>query len=96
MFSQKIEMTAGYVKVITTTNRGKTPEEVAEMAMERIIHVSGDAPDIIKQQISTYQTQLFHVLVYYMKEMVQSDRTNVINFLNNEGHSSLAESIRRI
>ncbi len=50
MFSQKIEMTTGDVKVITTTNRGKTPEEVAEMAMERIIHVSGDAPDIIKQK----------------------------------------------
>ena len=95
MFSQKIEMTTGDVKVITTTNRGKTPE-VAEMAIERIIHVSGDAPDIIKQQITAYQTQLFHVLVYYMKEMVQSDRTNVINLLNKEGHSSLADLIRRM
>ena len=66
------------------------------MAMERIIHVSGDAPDIIKQQITAYQTQLFHVLVYYMKEMVQSDRTNVINLLNKEGHSSLADLIRRM
>mgnify|MGYP003137584313 FL=1 len=96
MFSQKVEMTAGDVKVITTKDRGKTPEEVVEMAMERIIHVSGEAPDIIKQQINAYQQQLFHVLVYYMKEMVQSDRTNVINLLEKEGHSSLADLIRRM
>ena len=50
----------------------------------------------IKEQINTYQEKLFHVLVIYMNQAVQSDRTNVINLLEKEGHHSLAESIRRM
>ena len=66
------------------------------IAMDRIIYVSGDAPDGIKEQINTYKEKLFHVLVIYMTQAVQSDRTNVINLLEKEGHNSLAESIRRM
>ena len=96
MFTADIKMDTGTVNVITTQNRGMTPEEIAKLAMDRIIYVSDDAPAGIKEQINTYQEKLFHVLVIYMNQAVQSDRTNVINLLEKEGHHSLAESIRRM
>ena len=96
MFTAEVKMNTGDVNVITTQNRGMTPEEVAKLAMDRIIYVSGDAPDGIKEQINTYKEKLFHVLVIYMTQAVQSDRTNVINLLEKEGNKTLAETIRRM
>ena len=82
--------------VFTTTNRGHSPEEIAEMAMNKIMAVSGDAPPVIRDQAMAHRDRLKEVLVFYMKRVAQSERTTIWALLKNQGHRDLAEIIRRL
>ena len=48
----------GTVSVFTSTNGGHTPEQVAEMALNRIIQVNESAPPVIKEQALAYKDRL--------------------------------------
>jgi hypothetical protein len=97
MLSIKTEMPSNFeVSVGTTSNRGLTPSEVAEMCVEKLMYVSQDAPPAIRDQAVFYKDQLFVLIEHYMKQAVASDRTNVINALTNAGSPQLAEMIRRL
>ena len=97
MLSIKTEMPSDFeVSVGTTSNRGLTPSEVAEMCGEKLMYVSQDAPPAIRDQAVFYKDQLFVLIEHYMKQAVASDRTNVINALTNAGSPQLAEMIRRL
>lgn len=84
------------VSVITTNNRGMTPEEVTDLAMAKIIAVSDSAPREIADQARAFSNNLRTVVLYYMKQAVASDRTTVYNALTDAGHPELAELIRRL
>ena len=97
MLSIKTEMPSDFeVSVGTTSNRGLTPSEGAEMCVEKLMYVSQDAPPAIRDQAVFYKDQLFVLIEHYMKQAVASDRTNVINALTNAGSPQLAEMIRRL
>ena len=72
-----IDLACGTVKVHTTENRGHSPEELAEMALDKIIFVGADAPDPMKAQALAYRDRLREILLYYMHKAVQSDRATI-------------------
>lgn len=84
------------VDVVTTQNRGQTPEEVAERCINKIVGISATADPVIRQQAQAYKTQIEQVIVHYMKQAIQSDRTTVYNALLDAGEPKLAELIRRL
>lgn len=84
------------VEVVTTQNRGHTPEEVAELCINKIVGISATADPIIRQQAEAFKTQIKQVVIYYMKQAIQSDRTTVYNALLDAGEPKLAELIRRL
>ena len=84
------------VDVITTQNRGQTPEEVAERCINKIVGISATADPVIRQQAQAYKTQIEQVIVHYMKQAIQSDRTTVYNALLDAGEPKLADLIRRL
>jgi len=84
------------VEVRTTSNRGFTPEEVAERCAEKIIAISDTAPPAIQAQARAFRKQLVKVLEFYMREAIRSDRTTVYNALTDAGHKQLADLIRRL
>ena len=84
------------VEVVTTQNRGHSPEEVAELCIDKIVGISATADPIIRQQAQAYKTQIEQVIVYYMKQAIKSDRTTVYNALLDAGQPKLAELIRRL
>jgi hypothetical protein len=84
------------VDVITTQNRGQTPEEVAERCINKIVGISATADPVIRQQAQAYKTQIEQVIVHYMKQAIQSDRTTVYNILLDAGEPKLADLIRRL
>ena len=86
----------GSVVVHTTENRGSTPEEVAERCLEKIISVSGSAPEPIRQQAESFRDSIREVIVFYVKQAIQSDRTTVCNALTEAGQPELAQLIRRV
>lgn len=91
-----LEMSVGTVGVQTSSNRGFTPEEVAERCLDRIISVSDSAPQVLKDQALSYRQSIRAVLLFYMKEAIKSDRTTIYNALMDAGQKDLAEAIRRL
>ena len=90
------EMSIGSVGVRTTNNRGFTPEEVAELCVDRLMIVSNDAPPAIKDQALAHKERMKAVIAVYMKQAIQSDRTTVYNAISDAGHKKLAEYIRKM
>ena len=86
----------GTVSVFTSTNGGHTPEQVAEMALNRIIQVNESAPSVIKEQALVYKGRLREILIYYMNSMAKSERTTIWALMKKQGHNDIAEIIRRL
>ena len=84
------------VDVVTTQNRGQTPEEVAERCINKIVGISATADPVIRQQAEAYKKQIEQVIIHYMKQAIQSDRTTVYNTLLDAGEPKLADLIRRL
>ena len=81
----------GDVKVFTTSNRGMTPEEIADMAIERIISVGKDSHPAIRDQALAYKDYIYRQLVSALKQAVRSDRTTLANRLRDAGHPELTK-----
>jgi hypothetical protein len=96
MFSVQTSMSVSPVTVTSTSSRGHSAEEVAEMCLAKIVQVSDSAPPEIQQQARAYCDRVRNVLVYYMKQAIASDRTTVYNLLKEQGHADLAELLRRL
>tara|TARA_R110000824_G_scaffold36774_6_gene113852 strand:+ start:3652 stop:3921 length:270 start_codon:yes stop_codon:yes gene_type:complete len=67
----------GDVGVYTTHNRGHSAEELTEMALEKIIYVSANMPDVIKSQALAYKDHLRGVLLFYMRQAMLSERVTM-------------------
>lgn len=83
-------------RVITTENRGLTPEELAEQCADKLLYISDDAPDEIKDQARAYRKKLVDMLTHFMKRTVRNDRVTVYNAIIEAGYPDLAEYIRRL
>jgi|TARA_X000001388_G_C2199283_1_gene110616 hypothetical protein len=96
MFDANSLLNLGDVSVHTTENRGHSPEEMAEMAMNKIMLVSKDAPPVIRDQAIAHRDKLKEVLIFYMNRMAQSERTTIWALMKQQGHEDMAEIIRRL
>ena len=76
-------------EVHTTDGRGHTPEELADFAVNKIMYVRKDANPLIRDQAQAFKDYIRQVLVKYLKQAVQSDRTTLANKLRQAGHSDL-------
>jgi|LakMenEpi03Aug12_release.lakeMendotaPanAssembly.Ray.scaffolds.fasta_scaffold872422_2 hypothetical protein len=94
MISQQAQITLGDVIVQTTTNRGWTPEEIAERAVNKLIFVSETAPEPVRIQAQAYREEIRKVVLHYLIEAVRSDRTTISNRLIQAGHPELLDLLR--
>ncbi len=74
------DMELGQVFVQTTSNRGYTPEEIAERAVNRVLRVQN-------------QDELQRVLVKYLHEAQESERMTVRRVLIENGFKDAAERL---
>jgi hypothetical protein len=84
------------VTVHTTNNRGHTPEEIASRCVDRIVSISDNSHPAIQAQAREYRAAVEKVMVFFMKEAIQSDRVTVCNAIKQAGQPNLAELIRRL
>ena len=76
----------GDVMVMTTEGRGFTPEEIAERALDKIIHVGSNAHPAIRDQAEAFKDSIRQVLIYYMHEAVRSHNVTLVNKFHRAGH----------
>jgi len=79
----------GRVLVQTTENRGFTPEEIAERALDKIIYVGSHTHPAIRDQAQAFKDSIRQVLIYYLHEAVRSHKVTVANKLRNAGSPEL-------
>ena len=77
--------------VITTSDGGMTPEQVAELRLAKIIYVGDEANPLLKEQALAYKDSIRQVLVFYMKQAIKSNHTTIANKLHKAGHSELTK-----
>lgn len=94
MFTGSSEL--GSVFVQTTSNRGFTAEEWAERLLAKIIHIADTTPPEIKEQAQAFREAMRPVIVYYMKQAINSDRTTLAAKLRESGHGDVADIIGRL
>ena len=96
MLQGDLETSVGNLGVETTHHRGHTPEEWAKMAANRIVSISNEAPEPIRQQAHAFKGYLETLLADYMQKAVESHVCTVCNLLEKQGHRDMAEIIRRL
>jgi|TARA_X000001388_G_scaffold69965_1_gene58788 hypothetical protein len=96
MFSINSDTEVGNLGVTTTNHRGHTIDEVAEMATNKIVSVSDDAPAPIRAQAHAFKNACKTVITYYMQEAVKNHMCTICNQLEQQGHKDLANIIRRL
>lgn len=79
----------GTVAVHTTQQRGATPEELADRALDKIVHVSSDAPPAIRAQAEAFRDNIRKVLVFYLTEAVRANNVTLANKFQQAGHPEL-------
>ena len=88
--------TVGNVNVHTSQNGGLTNEQVADLAVEKIVSISDDAPPHIRQQAKQFREHLKKVLYSYLLLARREERASIVHILRSNGQKELAEYIRRL
>ena len=96
MQTDKFEISIGDLGVQTTQNRGHTVEEIAEMATNKLISISDTADPMVKAQAHAFRDKCKMVITFYVQEGIKNHMCTVCNKLEKQGHSDLANIIRRL
>jgi len=96
MFQANGQGDVGQVKIFTSNDGGHSPETMADMAMNKIMVINDKAPPPIRDQAVSYRNDIRNVILYYLNQMAQSERTTIWALLRKQGHEDMAEIIRRL
>ena len=86
----------GSIGVTTSDNGGLSSDQIAEMARNKIVYVSEDAPPAIKDQAQVFADRVEEVVRFYIDLAKREERGSICQTLRNAGHNDIAELIRRL
>lgn len=86
----------GGVNVIATQNRGLSPEELTELALDKLLYIGDNTHPLIAQQARAFKDNIRMVLTKYFEQAQKSERTTICAELTLRGHQDLADIIRRL
>jgi len=87
---------AGKVNVMTSDKGGLTNEQIADLAVDKIVSISNDAPPHIRQQANQFREHLKKVLYHYLLLARKEERASIVHILRSNGQKEMAEYIRRL
>jgi hypothetical protein len=79
----------GSVMVMTTDNRGFTPEEIADRALDKIMYVGSQTHPAIRDQAEAFRENIREVIVFYMHEAIRSHNVTLVSKFKQAGHPEL-------
>ena len=95
MFSIGVSQ-AGKVNVMTSNKGGLTNEQIADLAVDKIVSISDEAPAHIRQQANQFREHLKKVLYHYLLLARKEERASIVYILRSNGQKEMAEYIRRL
>ena len=88
MIESMIPVVSG-VEVRTTSNRGFTPDEVAQRCVDKIISVGDQTHPAIRDQAQAFKEHIRAVVSFYIKDAIRNDRHTIATRLRDAGHPEL-------
>ena len=88
--------TVGSVNVKTSDNGGLTNEQVADLAVDKIVSISDEAPAHIRQQANQFREHLKKVMYHYLLLARKEERATIVQQIKDAGQPDLANIIRRL
>jgi hypothetical protein len=79
---------------MTSTNGGHSPEQVAELCVDRLIRVADTAPPELAMQARAFREQMLAVVLHYVRMAAAEDRATVVAKLEQAGFSDLSKQIK--
>ena len=86
----------GAIEVVTTENKGHSPEFWAETCTARICSISDNAEPHVRLQAEAYRLAIYSAILYYIKESINSERCTMRNILEGQGHTNLAIILKEL
>ena len=86
----------GLVEIATTNYGGHPPEFWAKQLTEKIVGVSDDNEQHIKDQARAYKDLIYQVCLIYIKNALKSYKATLIQNLSSGGSEDLAKIIKGI
>jgi hypothetical protein len=86
----------GEVRAYATSGRGLTPEELAEMALPKLVHVAETTCPELRAQAEQFKTRVRALLIAYMRQAIKSDRTTLHNQFTRAGFPQAAAIIAQV
>lgn len=88
--------TVGSVNIITSENGGLSNDQIADMAADKIMYISDEAPEPIRLQAEAFKDRVRNLVQYYVELARKEERATIAHKLREAGHPDLANTIRRI
>ena len=85
-----------FVNVVTSSHGGHSPEQIAELCVDRLLHVADTAPPELAMQARAFREQMFAVVLHYVKMAAAEDRATVMAKLEQAGFSDLSKQIKGV
>jgi hypothetical protein len=79
----------GSVMVMTSDNRGFTPEEIADRALDKIMYVGSQTHPAIRDQAEAFRENIRKVIVFYMHEAIRSHNVTLVSKFKQAGYPEL-------
>ena len=95
-FFSAIEGNTAPVNVMTSNNGGLSDEQIAQMATDKIVAVSENAPDVIRDQANVFKENVKKLLFHYLLLARREERATIVHMIQESGQKELAEYIRRL
>lgn len=90
------EMHLGTVSVMIGSGRGHSPEELAKLATDKIISVGGETHPTIRDQALAFREAIYGTVLFYMKQMESSSRTQICGELRANDLGEIADVIEKL
>lgn len=91
-----MDVNLGNPFVVTTHNRGHSAEEMAELALNKIIHVGSNSHPMIIEQAKAFKESIRYVLIEYFKKAQSEERATIAVKLAENGFDDLARIIDKL
>jgi hypothetical protein len=75
--------------VMTSDNRGFTPEEIADRALDKIMYVGSQTHPAIRDQAEAFRENIRKVIVFYMHEAIRSHNVTLVSKFKQAGYPEL-------
>ena len=86
----------GGVNIITSENGGLSNDQIADMAANKIIYISDDAPEPIRLQAEAFKDRVRNLVQYYVELARKEERATICEKVREAGQIELAKAIGRL